>query len=538
MGTANHICAWGIAPGLRNIRDNATRLTASICVAVLVGMATAMSGSTMSPAVRLAASTEACERTEVTCAYVLGGTTVPTPDDYYVGIVESHFVAPTHPKEKIDYVAVTTPEEAWPITGLGRVLWRITGPAEIWGPGGPAWPDEPWWKLSGLFDLTFDQSVRAGVADLESAMAANDNDHVVVYGYSQGAMIANLEKRKLAGQYPVGTPGAPDIDFVLSGDPNLPNGGVAARFPGLYVPILDVTFNGPAPTNTQFHTVEINRQYEGISDFPLYPLNLVADLNAVLGVFYVHPYDLEVSLAPDPANSPAIKSTYGDTDYYFFETEDLPLFGPLRTLGVPEPLIDVVEPFFRVVVELGYDRTISPGQPTPARLIPMHDPVTVVGDLVDAIGEGFNNALALFGAPTPPRLPAPAADSDLAAGPVPSPSVPLDGVSPDAAGSQPPAPSGLVRDELKALPRKVGRGLAARQARINETVDEKKSLIGDWRSDLSVLRTARKTPVRDTVKHAGDDIMKDIAKVSDRANKALSGGKHGNHGHQSRGDAE
>ena len=68
------------------------------------------------------------------------------------------------------------------------------------------------------------------------------------------------------------------------------------------------------------------------------------------------------------------------------------MFGPLRTLGVPEPVIDVVEPFFRVIVELGYDRSIPPWEPTPARLIPTLDPATVAADLVDAIGEGINNA--------------------------------------------------------------------------------------------------------------------------------------------------
>ena len=130
----------------------------------------------------------------------------------------------------------------------------------------------------------------------------------MIYGYSQGAVVANLEKRKLAEQYPAGTK-APDIDFVLSGDLNLPNGGLAARFPGLYIPILDWTFNGPAPTDTQFDTVEINRQYDGFADFPLYPLNLVADVNAVLGIVYVHLYDLDVSLAPDPTTSPPIQST-------------------------------------------------------------------------------------------------------------------------------------------------------------------------------------------------------------------------------------
>ena len=67
----------------------------------------------------------------------------------------------------------------------------------------------------------------------------------------------------------------------------------------------------------------------------------------------------------------------------------------------------MVEPFFRVIVELGYDRSIPPWEPTPARLIPPLNPVTVAADLVDAIGEGINNAAALFGSPPPLSIPAP-----------------------------------------------------------------------------------------------------------------------------------
>ena len=95
------------------------------------------------------------------------------------------------------------------------------------------------------------------------------------------------------------------------------------------------------------------------------------------------------SACPPPDDIAAYQGTHGDTDYYFFETADLPLFGPLRTLGVPESVIDVVEPFFRVIVELGYDRSIPPWEPTPARLIPPLNPATVAGDLVNAIGEGI-----------------------------------------------------------------------------------------------------------------------------------------------------
>ena len=392
--------------------------------------------------------------------------------------------------------------------------------------------------------------MQAGAADLEDAIAEHPSEHLVISGYSQGAGVANVVKRRLAEQYPAGTK-APDIDFVLIGDPNLPNGGLMSRFAGLYIPILDFSFNGPALTDTQFDTVEIVQKYDGFTDFPLYPLNLVADLNAVLGIVYVHMYLLDVSLpADDPTESPAYQGKYGDTSYYLFDNPDLPLFGPLRTLGVPEPLIDVVEPFFKVIVDLGYDRSIPPGEPTPARLIPPLNPATVAADLVNAIGEGINNAAALIGSPAPLSIPAaPAtADQDAAVEQVLSaPRTTLNRVSRDvgdgvsqvltAVRSQLPKPLAVTRDDLQAPPqRTVGRELAATRDQMNETIGAVKSVIGngrtivrsasgDNRSTAATTSRARKTPVRDTVTKASSDIKKVVTKVSDSIQTALSGGK-------------
>jgi hypothetical protein len=374
-------------------------MTVPIGIAAVMVMAAVapIPDSTVSPAAKLSADST---------ALLVCGTTCPTWDAAGVELIMNQFITPTHPGQTITPVAVTTPQEAWPLTGLLRLLELAVGDPRLGGLGGPAWPDEPWWKLSGLFDLTGDQSIEAGVLDLEAEMAAHGDDHLVIYGYSQGAVVVVKEKRKLAEQYPAGTT-APDIDFVLGGDVGLPNGGFGARFPGLHIPVLDWTYDGATPTDTQFDTVEINRQYDGFADFPLYPLNVIATVNAVLGMFYVHAWPFDASLPADPTTSPAYQGTHGDTSYYFFENPDLPLFGPLRSLGVPESLIDVVEPFFRVLVELGYDRSIPPWEPTPARLIPPLDPGKVATDLVNAIGEGINNAAALIGLPPLPGIPAP-----------------------------------------------------------------------------------------------------------------------------------
>ena len=126
-------------------------------------------------------------------------------------------------------------------------------------------------------------------------MADAGNNHLVIYGDSQGANIAVVEKRRLAAQYPNEESQPPDIDFVLTSDWNVPNGGLHARFPGLWIP-NGWTFDGPEPTNTQFDTDVLIRQYDGAADFPLYPLNPVATLNALLGVYYVHPFPFDVTL--------------------------------------------------------------------------------------------------------------------------------------------------------------------------------------------------------------------------------------------------
>lgn len=381
-----------------------------------------------------------------TTALVLCGTTCPTPDARWIVSVRDRYVAPTHPSQDIDYLPVTAPMTMWPATGVMRLLGLILGDPQVFGPGTGAWPDEPLWKLSGLFDPTADQSLQTGAAGLEAAIAEHSDDDVVVYGYSQGAGVANVVKKRLAELYTAGSE-PPKIDFVLGGDPNLPNGGLMSRFPGLYIPIIDMPFNGPAATDTPFSTVEINQQYDGFSDFPLHPRNMLATMNALMGMFYVHTWPFVPNLPDDPTSSPAYQGTHGDTSYYFFATADLPLFGPMRTLGVPEKLIDVVEPFFRVLVELGYDRSIPAWEPTPARPATKLNIQQIATDLKAAVHEGADNARALFN--TPKITPAPAS----AAPPSPASAAPAGRVTAPLAAA--------LADDPAAVPPRTAPSLSA-----------------------------------------------------------------------------
>ena len=61
-------------------------------------------------------------------ALILGGTTIPTPDDFYVDVCQEPVHRADSSGPDIEYVAVTTPEEWWPLTGLSASVRSRSGP--------------------------------------------------------------------------------------------------------------------------------------------------------------------------------------------------------------------------------------------------------------------------------------------------------------------------------------------------------------------------------------------------------------------------
>ena len=96
-------------------------------------------------------------------------------------------------------------------------------------------------------------------------------------------------------------------------------------------------------------------------------------------------------------------TTVGNITYITLKTPRLPLLLPLYYLGFPTLLLDLVEPALTVMVDWGYDRSISPGTPTTARLIPRINPITAVADLARAVAEGVHNVIGDL-TPAPPAV--------------------------------------------------------------------------------------------------------------------------------------
>ena len=85
---------------------------------------------------------------------------------------------------------------------------------------------EQFMPVSGT--MPFDQSVGQGVTNLDQAINAQPaGESIVVFGYSQSARIASIEKGNLAA-----AGSTLPVSFVLIGNPNRPNGGILRTLRG------------------------------------------------------------------------------------------------------------------------------------------------------------------------------------------------------------------------------------------------------------------------------------------------------------------
>lgn len=326
--------------------------------------------ATAAPATQRTASGDAMNLMSAQTALIMNGTFEPVITPNWISEVMSELLTPT--------------------LGEGYVGTAMTTPAEFW----PA---------TGLFSLPFNKSITAGYelldAEVHRGIEESPRTPLAVFGHSQSAIIASVEKRRLAAEY-ADRKEVPQVSFVVTGNPYRPNGGFLARLPSVARVLTPWTRMTSTPTDTVFATHDIARQYDMWADFPTYPLNLLASANALFGLMN-HSYlpdsvnpllgnlILTVSLDPgSPNHNPAtVVQNYGDTTHYLIPSEHLPLLYPLRWIGLG-PLTDVIEPTLKVLVELGYDRTAPYGQVVRAGLFPRIDSGKLAADLAGAFAEG------------------------------------------------------------------------------------------------------------------------------------------------------
>ncbi|OBG57332.1 MULTISPECIES: PE-PPE domain-containing protein [unclassified Mycobacterium] len=278
-------------------------------------------------------------------ALIMGGTGNPSPDLKYMTSIQQAYLATNYSDYTL--VSLRTPEQFWPITGLGSE--------------------------------TFGKSVYQGVATLNSAILTQTaaGNHVVVVGYSQSATIASLEMRYLQALPAALRPSQDLLNFVLLADPNNPMGGILTHFiPGFGA------FHFATPLTTSYATSIFTLQYDAIANFPANWLWLPSDLNALFGFFDLHHTMPFVSAAQVAG---AIQQHVGNMSFYFMQTAQLPLLDPIRWVPIlGNPLADLLQPFIKPIVDFGY---YAPG------ILP--GPVSIAGSVGQGVTSGIASPLVL-----------------------------------------------------------------------------------------------------------------------------------------------
>jgi PE-PPE domain len=160
----------------------------------------------------------------------------------------------------------------------------------------------------------------------------------------------------------------------------------------------------PATPSDLYPTDIYTLEYDGFADFPHYTTNLLADLNALVGVFLTHAEYL--NLTPDQINNaqllPGSEALTGEglTDYYLIPNDNLPILEPLLLIpGVGQPLYDLLEPDTQILVNLGYG-SITEGWnqgpanvPTTFGLYPDINPTQLSDALSNGWQQGVTEAL-------------------------------------------------------------------------------------------------------------------------------------------------
>lgn len=187
-----------------------------------------------------------------------------------------------------------------------------------------------------------------GAVKLNDAIDAlpADGTPVVLYGHSQGGQVIYSALRGWAAD-PASAPDPALVSWVSIGNPENTFGG---RDPD------------PIPADSPYQGTEVIRQYDGWADWPTDDRNLLAVLNAVIGMSRVHTRYFNVDInAPDN-----IRYVEGNVTYVFVPNPVLPLVqaaaGPLAPLLNP-----ILDPILRPMVEAGYQRPVgvNPGAAAP-----------------------------------------------------------------------------------------------------------------------------------------------------------------------------
>jgi PE-PPE domain-containing protein len=288
---------------------------------------------------------------------------------------------------------------------------------------------------------TWDKSVGQGVTSLATQVGIQLADHtpnpdgspdIVIFGYSQGGAVVSRELVALNNDPNLTQEQKDRITAVTIGNINNPL-GLWSRLSFLpTIPILDISFGPQLPTDG-ISSTNYSFEYDPVGDAPQYWGNPVTMLNALAAFGYVHGYYLSpnengttdtlpygYTPGPDGTLAYAIDHTehiqYQNATFVLIPQQGaLPLYQPFvdlatttGTRALVDPVISLIQPVTKVIINLGYDRTTNPGIARTLSILPA-DPFqnwfTVGENLAGGVVEGVTNVVDGVDVTTPPTTP-------------------------------------------------------------------------------------------------------------------------------------
>jgi hypothetical protein len=261
------------------------------------------------------------------------------------------------------------------------------------------------WMPQGLLppgprdNVTIGEAAYTATDNLARAVGNNGPGTEAAVGLSQGTLALDQLQVRLAND-----PNAPARDkltFTTIGDPTTESGWgksfLAGVFgPGEYIPLIDYTM--PKKVDSQYDSNRIVAAYDGLADFPDRPENPFAVANAIAGSMITHTPAAFTSpdVVPEENIKTVVNSRGATTTSFLIPVTNLPLTLPLRYMGVPSGLMDMVDGTLQPIIDAGYSRNDAPGHPVQVSPTGM-DPVGSLDPASRAsIEDGFAQARDIF----------------------------------------------------------------------------------------------------------------------------------------------
>lgn len=307
--------------------------------------------------------------------------------------------APAQAADSVFYLSGTrnnpAPQQMIDLADIGSALAYFGGEALQIGYPAALFP------FQGAIGL--DLSVAAGVASLLAAVAVvPDGDRLVLIGVSQGDIVLSLVERAL-----IASGSQRDVLFVRMAGPS-GDTGVMGRNWGFKLPGLSFVTR---PSESPFDQVVLNHEYDGLGHWPVHQLNVLAVLNAVMGMLAFHnpgSYGVDLSTFPESDITTTVNSLGATTTTYLIRaTGLLPLLRPLQALGVDDDLLNEWQRVLKPIIDSAYEPSTAPSL----------EPVVLamVRGLVNSLSRMAEDVGAVLRRIEAPRWPAARVGSEAAA---------------------------------------------------------------------------------------------------------------------------